>query len=679
MVPISRTALRVVVCVCAALGVPAVAHAQAIDGFNPAANQTVSALAVQPDGKILVGGGFTGLGGTTRNHLARLNADGSADGTFNPGANSIVQAIAVQPDGKILIGGNFTSVGGGTGLTTPRSYIARINPDGTVDASFNPGASLTVYAIIVQADGKILVGGEFSRMGGGGSGSTTRNRLARLNPDGSLDSFDPGASKPGASAIIYTMAQQPDGKIVVGGYFNGLGGGNGGTVRNYIGRINADGTLDAGFNPGATFMVNALVLQPDGKIVVGGDFTGLGGGGGTAPAGVARGNIGRLNADGSVDISFNPGAESQVLTLGLQIDGKILAGGYFKWLGGQGGPSRSTRNYIGRINADGSVDGSFNPGAGNVVNAVAQQADGSIVIGGLFGTLGGGTGTATPRSFIGRIANTDAANQSLTLTNGGTIETWLRSGSGPEVSRVTFEFSFDNSFYSLLGSGIRISGGWQLNSVNLPARSYIRARGYYGSGFQSGSASIVESILQPSGTLGPPVNFTASAAGSAVTLSWGAPSTGTPTAYIIEAGTGPGAANLANFSTGSATTTYSASGIASGVYYVRVRATDSVVTSAPSNEAILTVGGSCAPSAPAGLTASVNGSFVAVQWSGSSGSLSYLLEVGSAPGLSNVFLLEVGTTSVSGNVAATTYYVRVRARNACGTSGPSNEVQFTVN
>jgi uncharacterized delta-60 repeat protein len=491
----------IVVCSIAILSWSTAARAQAVEAFNPGANQTAWTLAMQPDGKILVGGQFTGLGdgtgATLRNRLGRLNPDGTVDASFNPGTNSIVQAVAVQPDGKILIGGNFTSVGGGTGLTSVRHHLARLNSDGTVDTSFNPGANNTVDVVIVQPDGKILVGGAFTTLGGGGTGTTTRIALGRLNPDGSLDSFNPGASKAfGGAPIVYTMALQPDGKVVVGGYLNGLGGGTGNVVRNYLGRLEADGSVDLGFNPGANSIsgVTALALQADGKIVVGGSFTGLGAGTGT---GSLRANIGRLHPDGSVDLTFNPGAEFQVNSLAVQIDGRIVLGGAFKWLGDQGGPARSVRNYIGRLNADGSVDGGFNPGAGNVLNAVAIQPDGAILAAGIFTTVGGGTGVTTARNRIARFTNTDAAVQSLTLTNGGTVETWLRSGSGPEVSRVTFEFSFDGSFYSMLGAGNRISGGWQLQSVNLPsARSvWIRARGYYGAGFQNGSGSIVESVV----------------------------------------------------------------------------------------------------------------------------------------------------------------------------------------
>src|SRR6185436_5554472 len=99
--------------------------------------------------------------------------------------------------------------------------------------------------------------------------------------------------------IVYTLARQADGKVLVGGYFNGLGGGTGTTTRNFIGRVEADGAIDGAFNPGANSIsgVNTLALQADGKILVGGTFTGLGNATGTTP----RSNIGRLNTDGTVD------------------------------------------------------------------------------------------------------------------------------------------------------------------------------------------------------------------------------------------------------------------------------------------------------------------------------------------------------------------------------------------
>jgi len=117
--------------------------------------------------------------GVTRDHIARLNLDGTLDTSFDPNANDWVYSIALQPDGKILIGGSFDTVGGVT-----RNHIARLNPDGNLDATFDPNVFALgfVTSIALQADGKILIGGLFSSVGG-----VSKKNLARLNPDGTVD------------------------------------------------------------------------------------------------------------------------------------------------------------------------------------------------------------------------------------------------------------------------------------------------------------------------------------------------------------------------------------------------------------------------------------------------------------------------------------------------------------
>ena len=286
----------------------------------------VCSLAVQGDGRILVGGVFTTLGGQTRNNIGRLNADGTEDTTFNPAPGGAPHSLALQADGKILVGGFFNTLGGQS-----RNCIGRLNADGTLDTGFNPGADDDVESLAVQYDGRILVGGLFTTLGG-----QPRNIIGRLNADGTLDT----GFNPGADWFVNSLALQADGKILVGGEFTMLGG----QSRNYIGRLNADGTLDTGFNPGAGVNspycpVYSLAVQADGKILVGGAFTTLGG--------QSRNGIGRLNADGTVDASFNPGAGGSypyVLCLAVQADGKILVGGGFTTLGGQ------PCNYLGRLN-----------------------------------------------------------------------------------------------------------------------------------------------------------------------------------------------------------------------------------------------------------------------------------------------------------------------------------------
>lgn len=235
-------------------------------GFNPGtgANNTVLAIVPQTDGKVLIGGYFTMYNGTTINRIARLNSDGSLDASFNPGTggnSGSVNTIALQADGKVLIGGAFTSYNG-----TASKYVARLNSDGSLDTSFNvgTGASSTVKAIALQADGKVLIGGEFYSYNG-----TTRYRVARLNSDGSLDSsFNTSV---GVDSYVYSMALQADGKVLIGGIFIT----HNGTARNRIARLNSDGSLDASFNPGtgANNTVNTITLQADGKVLIGGLFT----------------------------------------------------------------------------------------------------------------------------------------------------------------------------------------------------------------------------------------------------------------------------------------------------------------------------------------------------------------------------------------------------------------------
>ena len=258
------------------LALAALAQSPLPDSFNPGANEPVFSLAVQVDGKILVGGYFTTLGGQSRNYIGRLNADGTLDPSFNPSAGGVVYpsvySLALQADGKIVVGGLFTGLGGQS-----RNYIGRLNADGTLDTSFNPGASNYVSSLAVQADGRILVGGGFTTLGG-----QSRTNIGRLNADGTLDTvFNPGADN-----SVLSLAVQADGKILAGGNFTTLGGQN----RNHIGRLNADGTLDTSFNPGADGPAVSLAVQADGKILIGGNFTTLGG--------QSRTNVGRLDNTG---------------------------------------------------------------------------------------------------------------------------------------------------------------------------------------------------------------------------------------------------------------------------------------------------------------------------------------------------------------------------------------------
>ena len=164
-------------------------------------------MAVQADGKVIVGGDFTSFNNFAFHHLVRLNLDGSVDPAFNAdtGAsqNGSVHAIVIQPDGRILIGGVFTNVNGAS-----LNHIARLNTDGSVDSSFNVGvgANNTVETLTLDSQGRILLGGQFTRASG-----VTRNGVTRLNPDGTVDpDINFGAGANGYVRAMHDPAQRRD-------------------------------------------------------------------------------------------------------------------------------------------------------------------------------------------------------------------------------------------------------------------------------------------------------------------------------------------------------------------------------------------------------------------------------------------------------------------------------------
>jgi uncharacterized delta-60 repeat protein len=193
-----------------------------------------------------------------------LNRDGSIDPAFNPDAGIIqgqITTLCFQNDGRALVGGSFDAFNG-----VPQKNLVRLNIDGNLDASFAIGSGPDGWlcAWRVQPDGKILVGGSFAAFAG-----VTRNNLARLSADGSLDmSFDPGANIVGT---VQAIDLQPDGKILVAG---GRYLGNGGQTNSVV-RLLQNGSLDPTFDVRTDDLVYDLVRLDDGRIAVGGAFSRL--------------------------------------------------------------------------------------------------------------------------------------------------------------------------------------------------------------------------------------------------------------------------------------------------------------------------------------------------------------------------------------------------------------------
>ena len=363
------------------------AHAQTMTatGFNggSGANDFVFHVYVQTDGRILIGGRFTTYDGVTRSGIARLNADGSLDTSFNPGTGTVgsVYFVVELANGQILIAGDFTAYNG-----VAQSGIARLNADGTLDPTFAVGSGAdgkAVFAFAGQVDGKLIVGGRFTTFNG-----TPRAGVVRLNPDGSVDNtFNPGSGTTGNSGNgtngTYDVVVQPDGRILLAGFFNAYNG----TQSPGVVRVNTDGSLDASFvvgnGVGRGNFAQTVSFLPNGQIIVGGNFIRFGN--------AAAPGIVRLNADGSIDATFNAGAgaagRSDVIYAAIvQPDGKYVVGGDFATFNGV------TTDGIVRLNTDGSVDNTFNTNGGvggSYVYALAEQPDGSILLGGNFTTVGG--------------------------------------------------------------------------------------------------------------------------------------------------------------------------------------------------------------------------------------------------------------------------------------------------
>jgi uncharacterized delta-60 repeat protein len=322
-------------------------RAQVMDG--------IFALALQPDGGAFLGGGFRSFNGVPRTNLVRVDALGNVDTNFLSVRDESgpfpdwVQAVVSQPDGKILCGGRFprhfvrleaSGVVDGSGLgffeTSPvyalalqsdgcilvgGSGVSRRMTNGTFDNSFSGWRIGTVKAIVVQEDGKIVVGGEFTNWQG-------RPAIVRLMPDGTIDeSFN--AQMP-SGAKVAALLVQPDGKLLVGGSFQSAGG----ATRKGLARLNLDGSADLSFDIGSGFssqipvVVAALAQQSDGKVFVVGGFTSV--------AGVRRPGLVRLNPDGKVDPTFNTGLglDGPVYTLALQPNGDVIIAGDFNHVDG---------------------------------------------------------------------------------------------------------------------------------------------------------------------------------------------------------------------------------------------------------------------------------------------------------------------------------------------------------
>ncbi len=296
----------------------------------------VLCVTVQPDGKVLVGGSFTQIDGQLKNRVIRLNTNGSLDASFEAFImNGEVRDILVQSDGKIVVGGTFTTVrlNAAAVNSLTRNRMARLNADGSLDSSYDPNLNGDVRTLLAQPGDGIMVGGSFTAVG-----SAARTRMARLIASGSLDATF--ASPDIRNGEVRAIVQEPAGTYVIGGNFTSVrGDGN----RNRLARISNDGRSIDAFNPDANGDVNDIALLPDNKLIVGGGFGAFVGGV------ISRTRLARLNPNGTVDLTFAQEVNGTVNRLQAESSGDVLVAGLFTQLGDY------TRNFLGRIKADGTV------------------------------------------------------------------------------------------------------------------------------------------------------------------------------------------------------------------------------------------------------------------------------------------------------------------------------------
>jgi len=290
----------------------------------------VTALAIDSTGRIVVGGNFTSVGGGTHYRIARLASTGLVDTSFTGGLNNSAFGLAIDGSDNVVVVGEFARIGTGSTLPTSRQGLARFTNAGAPDTSLSvdPALSFTVpvRSVAIDSQGRMVVVGDFSQAGVAPN-NRTRNRIARFAVDGTLDT----GFNPDLNGNTFSVAIDGNDKIVIAGEFTAVDGG--GTWREGLARLNEDGTADTSFaDPQITGgAVYSLKIDQNGRIVVGGAFTSAGG--------QSYAKLARFTAAGALDTSFVPpsfsGGTAAVNALTIDSDGRIVIGGDFTQVGGQ--------------------------------------------------------------------------------------------------------------------------------------------------------------------------------------------------------------------------------------------------------------------------------------------------------------------------------------------------------
>ncbi len=402
-------------------------------------------------------------GSTSLGRIAMLNANGSFNSAFASGSgsgfNGTVFAMAYQADGNLVVGGNFTSY---NGVAVGR--IARVSPAGVLDTSFNTavgaGFNSAVYGLAIQPDGSILASGNFTNYKG-----QSAIRLARLSAAGALDTAFNTAMGTGFGSYVYAIGLLSDNSIVAAGAFTSFNG----TSAIRIAHLSSAGVFDTSFNTNIGFGPNStvwsLVVQSGDHILLGGTFA--------AYNSALAGRLVRLSSTGVLDTTFasniGAGLNNYVYSLAQQSDGSVVIGGAFTTIKG------ATSNRVARISALGVPDTAFTAQLGTGfdtdVNAVAVTPAGNIMVGGYFTTLNG-----TSDTYLARLSSTGAPDTAFLSNLGGGLNNAVVSFAVPPV-----------------GTTVMV-GGW-FSTLTTPSVVTFNANG--GSGTMAAQSSLTATTLTP--------------------------------------------------------------------------------------------------------------------------------------------------------------------------------------
>jgi hypothetical protein len=634
--------------------------------WNPALNNSADLVVSDSTGVIFVGGSFTGFGAVRRDNLAAINLQRGDLASWNPGANGWIHALDIQGN-TLYIGGEFTTIGG-----VSRSRIAAVNARTGVVGSWNPAPNGHIKGIMVAGTNVYFVGAFTSLSTPGGS--TSRGRGAAVDVDGTVRPWNPSANDEIASLFV-------DGeRVYVGGKFTMLGG----QTHNRLGAVSAtDGVRIPEFTPSVDAVIYRVDVQ-DGVVYFGGGFDSVNGSTRNSAAAVQGLHDSTPPPPGTPSpgtlLGWNPNVGGPVYDIDAFGESVYLTGGF----GSVNGSSRPGIASVSSTPGSAILD-SWKPtdvSGGQV--SVIDTSDEAVLFGGSLKDLDGvDVGAVLYPDQTRRTAPRAPTTPEVSVNGSSVNVTWSRPplGSAPESYVIEGGSAPGRQDLANFSTG---SSDTAFAAAGLGAGTYfLRMRSANAHGLSQASDEFAFTVGAGTCTAPPlpPLDLSAMVAGNDITLAWRASPRSVVTRYVLRAGAVSGASNLATLDIGLTTSVVvSAPG---GAFFLTLVAVNDCGTSVPSEEAVAVVGGApVPPGRPFNLEALVTGNSVLLSWAAptiGTGSFQYVVEVGTAPGLSNIMVSPTSATSLSAaGVPPGVYYVRTRAIGVAGTGPVSNEVAVVV-